>query len=109
MDYSTSRCLFSEHDSATCYATLGHEAVVSAVQETDAAALFINWKNVEAFAKRASEMPSLKVIIASTNEMPNDATIYRPAESKLKIFSFDEIVTMGQKNSYSVTPPKVRR
>ena len=93
---------------ATCYATLGPEAVISAVQETEAATLFINWKNVEAFVKRANEMPSLKAIIASTNEMPENATIYRPQGTKLKVFTFDEVVAMGEKNSYSVTPPKVR-
>ncbi len=94
---------------ATCYATLGHDAVVSAVQETDAAALFVNWNNIESFAKRASEMPSLKAIIASTNEMPQDASIYKPQGSKLKVFTFDEVLMMGQNNSYSVTPPKVCR
>jgi hypothetical protein len=94
---------------ATCYATLGHGAVVSAVQETDAAAIFVNWSNVESFAKRASEMPSLKVIIASTNEMPQGASLYRPPkDSKLKVATFDEVVDNGKENAYDVTPPKVR-
>jgi long-chain acyl-CoA synthetase len=94
---------------ATCYATLGHDAVVLAVQETDAAALFVNWSNVESFAKRASEMPSLKAIIASTNEMPQGTSIYRPPKgSKLKVATFDEVVDSGKENSYDVTPPKVR-
>lgn len=94
---------------ATCYATLGHDAVVSAVQETDATALFVNWKHVEAFAKKASEMPSLKAIIASTNEMPQDANIYSPPKnSKLKVITFDQVVENGKENSYDVMPPKVR-
>lgn len=94
---------------ATCYATLGHDAVVSAVKETNATALFVSWKNVEAFVKRADEMPTLKAIIASTNEMAKDATIYRPNKgSKVQVYSFDELVDMGEKNKYEITPPKVR-
>ena len=55
---------------ATCYATLGEDAVIGAVNETNASTLFLNWKNAEKFSQLASKMPSLKTIIASTYEMP---------------------------------------
>eukprot|EP00934_Nitzschia_sp_Nitz4_P002116 Nitzschia sp. Nitz4//scaffold28_size193895//147249//149441//NITZ4_001679-RA/size193895-processed-gene-0.274-mRNA-1//-1//CDS//3329546024//2116//frame0 len=92
---------------ATCYATLGNDAVIAAVQETEAAALLVNWKSVAGFAKRLSEMPSLKVIIASTNEMPAGTQLYTPsAEENVKVVSSDEVMALGKANSYEVHPPK---
>jgi acyl-CoA synthetase (AMP-forming)/AMP-acid ligase II len=95
---------------ATCYATLGHEAVVAAVNETQATALMVNWKQVEDFYKRAKDMPSLATIIASTNEMPTDATIWSPADdkkSKVQVVSYDDVMENGNANSNEPTPPKV--
>lgn len=92
---------------ATCYATLGADAVVLAVQETEATALVVNWKGVEGFVKRAKEMPSLKVIIASTNEMPADTKIYTPTENeKIRVISFEDVIKLGEQTSYNPTPPK---
>lgn len=92
---------------ATCYATLGTDAVILAVQETEASTLVVNWKSVETFAKRAKEMPTLKYIIASTNEMPADAKIYTPAEGEtVQVYSFEEVMELGKKNSYEPKPPK---
>jgi len=95
---------------ATCYATLGHEAVVSAVNETQATALFVNWTQVEDFYKRAKDMPSLDTIIASTNEMQAGAAIWSPPDknSKLKVVSYDAVIDMGRESKLELSKPKVR-
>jgi hypothetical protein len=95
---------------ATCYATLGDDAVVAAVNETGATALLLNWKNALKFAKLASKMPSLKTIIASTHEMPDgEKTPVAPPGSKVKIISSDELLDLGKENAHKFppVPPKV--
>ena len=95
---------------ATCYATLGHEAVVSAVQETNAATLMVNWKDVSSFVARAKEMPSLKIIIASLNELGKSEFNAQKfnGDSKIKVVTSDQVVEMGKKDPIkSPTPPKV--
>lgn len=93
---------------ATCYATLGHEAVVSAVNETNATALMVNWKQVEDFYKRSKDMPSLTTLIASTHEMPKDAVIWSPPDekSKLQVVSYDDVMNKGKETTVKPTPPK---
>ena len=44
---------------ATCYATLGQDAVIAAVNETQATTLLLNWSKAEKFASLAHTMPSL--------------------------------------------------
>lgn len=90
---------------ATCYATLGDDAVVAAVNETQATALFCNWKKAEQFASLSKEMKSLKCVIASTNEMPAGTKI---PESKngIKIVSSDEVMEKGKASSWQPVPPK---
>ena len=94
---------------ATCYATLGYDAVVSAVKETEAAALMVNWKDVPKFVSRAKEMPSLKIIIASLNECGKSG--FDPSkvnnETNLKIVTTEEVLEMGKNATYEPTPPKV--
>ena len=97
---------------ATCYATLGADAVVSAVNETQATALMVNWKQVEEFVKRAEDMPSLTTLIASTHEMTKDDKVWSPPagkKCKVQVVSYDEVMEMGKENKYDVTPPKVRK
>lgn len=95
---------------ATCYATLGEDAVISAVNETGATVLFLNWKNSLKFANLATKMPSLKTIIASTHEMPDgEKTPVAPSGSKVKILSSDELLELGKENAqkFPPVPPKV--
>ncbi|CAB9509557.1 chain acyl-CoA synthetase 9, chloroplastic [Seminavis robusta] len=94
---------------ATCYATLGHDAVVGAVNETQASTLFVNWKQVESFYKVADSMPTLTTIIASTHEMPKDAKIWSPPEDdngKVQIVSYLDVIEKGKTSEYEATPPK---
>lgn len=94
---------------ATCYATLGDDAVVSAVNETGATALLLNWKNALKFSKLANTMPTLKTIIASTHEMPDgEPTPLPPPGSKVQIVSSDELMDLGfeEQASYPPVPPQ---
>lgn len=94
---------------ATCYATLGHDAVVAAVQELEATAIMVNWKDASVFMQRSKEMPSLKAIIVSTNEMPRDNQIPVPQEkSDIRVVSTDAILEMGKASTFEVCPPRVR-
>jgi len=92
---------------ATCYATLGQDAVVSAVNETGATTLFLNWKKAEDFSKLADKMPSLKTIIASTHEMPEGTPTPKASKgSNVRIVSSDEVLQLGRDNPTDVVPPK---
>lgn len=93
---------------ATCYATLGEEAVVGAVEETNATALLCNWKKVERFAALvgSGKMQSLKIIVCSTYEMPHNTAI--PTHSKVRIISTDSLIELGASKlvEYPPTPPQ---
>ena len=91
---------------ATCYATLGQDAVISAVNETGATTLFLNWKKAEDFSKLADKMPSLKTIIASTHEMPEGTPTPKSKGSNVRIVSSDEVLQLGRDNPTDVVPPK---
>mmetsp|Transcript_22681 Transcript_22681/g.37524 ORF Transcript_22681/g.37524 Transcript_22681/m.37524 type:complete len:730 (-) Transcript_22681:56-2245(-) len=91
---------------ATCYATLGDDAVISAVNETSASALFLNFKNATKFSKLAHKMPSLKTIIASTHEMPAGTATPKSESKNVKIVTLLDVIAMGQKNSVDPVPPK---
>jgi long-chain acyl-CoA synthetase len=95
---------------ATCYATLGEEAVISAVNETGATTLLLNWKKAQEFAELGDRMPTLKYIIASTYEMPEGTpTPLAKRGSKIKVASFNEVVELGRKelDKYPPVPPKL--
>jgi long-chain acyl-CoA synthetase len=96
---------------ATCYATLGEDAVVAAVNETQATTLLLNWKKAEKFASLAHAMPTLKTIIASTYEMPKGTPTPLPPsrKSSIQILSTNEVVALGQReiDQYPPVPPKL--
>lgn len=94
---------------ATCYSTLGDDAVLAAVNETGATTLLLNWKNAEKFAAMEKQMPTLKTIVASTYEMPEGARATVPKSgSRIKILSSDEVIELGAKEAaeYRPVPPK---
>jgi long-chain acyl-CoA synthetase len=95
---------------ATCYATLGIDAVTAAVQETKATALLVNWKDVDTFVARAHEMPSLKFLIASLNECGTAGYSPPPPSSShnLQVVTVDDVLKLGKESPYDPTPPKVR-
>jgi long-chain acyl-CoA synthetase len=94
---------------ATCYATLGKDAVIAAVNETGATTLLLNWKKASEFADLSNQMPTLKTIIASTYEMPEGTpTPLAKRGSKVQIISSEDVLQLGSTNleKYPVVPPK---
>lgn len=107
---------------ATCYSTLGEEAVLSAVNETGATTLMLNWKKAAKFAKLSDQMPSLRTIIASTHEMPvetsksdiftlpndNDDDSTTAPKTKVRILTSDQVMAMGaeQRTDFPPVPPQ---
>mmetsp|Transcript_14623 Transcript_14623/g.27757 ORF Transcript_14623/g.27757 Transcript_14623/m.27757 type:complete len:763 (-) Transcript_14623:27-2315(-) len=96
----------------TCYATLGQDAVVQAVCETQAAALMVNWKDARDFVQLAKEnkMPSLRIIIASTHELGRNNTFHSSdfdnQKNGLKVVTSDEVMALGKTADYKPAPPK---
>lgn len=100
---------------ATCYATLGQEAVISAVNETGADVLFVNWKVVQTYYTEAKRMPTLRTIIASTHELCSEGgdSIWMPPSKdnggRVRVVTYDEVLEMGKNSTeFGPTPPKVR-
>eukprot|EP00439_Symbiodinium_sp_Y106_P063442 s1682_g9.t2 len=92
---------------ATCYATLGTDAVVHAVNEGAVTALVCNRKAAEGLVKMASEMPSLEVIIYLDNLCTPDECKHRlTAAGSVKLLSLQDVVDLGKANLVEPSPPK---
>lgn len=93
---------------ATAYATLGADAVISAVNEGEVSAIVCNRKAVESLAKRANEMPSLKVIIYTDFSCTPEECAMRPGggTSSLKVLALDEVIAMGRDKMVDPSPPR---
>lgn len=89
---------------ATSYATLGMGAVIEALNETGAAAIVCNLKDVDKVAKACEgKAPSLKNIIFSTNNSVEKS--YTGSAGSYKVLSVDDVVAMGKKNGKPFNPP----
>mmetsp|Transcript_101424 Transcript_101424/g.316207 ORF Transcript_101424/g.316207 Transcript_101424/m.316207 type:complete len:751 (+) Transcript_101424:64-2316(+) len=96
---------------ATCYATLGVDAVVSAVVEGTVPLLVCNIKAVEKLMKLAADMPSLEAIVylenGCTPEEVKEAKEKLPAETgQVKVLSLQQVIDMGKEKSVPPTQPK---
>lgn len=91
----------------TIYATLGMDAVIDAINDGVIRAILCNKRNVGNIIGRIKEMPSLKVIIYSSDVVAKDEEIIMPAApSGIKIVSFEDFVKSGDCSAYPPTPPK---
>jgi len=89
---------------ATSYATLGMSAVIDALNETGAAAIVCNIKDVEKVAAACDgKAPSLKNIIFSTNNSLEKS--FAGNARSFKILSVDEVVDLGLKSGKPFNPP----
>lgn len=89
---------------ATSYATLGMNAVIDALNETGAAAIVCNIKDVEKVAKACSGKASrLSTIIFSTN---NSVELnFTGNAGSFKALSVDDVVALGLKGGKPFNPP----
>mmetsp|Transcript_8852 Transcript_8852/g.21131 ORF Transcript_8852/g.21131 Transcript_8852/m.21131 type:complete len:745 (-) Transcript_8852:140-2374(-) len=91
---------------ATCYATLGADAVVHAVNEGQVTALVCNRKAVEGLLKMTSEMPSLEVIIYLDTLCTPEECQKRLTSTTVKVLSLQEVMEMGKAKPVEASPPK---
>mmetsp|Transcript_19577 Transcript_19577/g.32893 ORF Transcript_19577/g.32893 Transcript_19577/m.32893 type:complete len:768 (+) Transcript_19577:99-2402(+) len=89
---------------ATSYATLGADALVDAMLESEATVIFTNQKKVKEVLALASRCPKLTTIIYS-DHMTTSADAIDVTGSKLKVVSFDEVVLMGMSSPIPATHP----
>jgi long-chain acyl-CoA synthetase len=91
----------------TVYATLGLDSVIEAVKENQIPVIVCNQKDVKALADHCKEMPSLKVIVYTTDlVVPADRHKNIPAAPKnIKIVSFDDFVEAGDTKAFPVVEP----
>ena len=91
----------------TIYATLGMDAVVTAVQDGMISAIVCNKKNVKNLLSRNSEMKSLKTIIYTNDLVADDEKVEFGAVPKgVKVVAFDDFIASGDMTAYPKVPPK---
>ena len=54
-------------------------------------------------------MPSLKNIIYTDEKVAPKDKVNKPAASGVDVYSFEEVVELGQRNPIEFTPPKAKR
>lgn len=94
---------------STAYATLGVEAVITAVNEGGVATILCNRLNVQKLVGKAASMPSLKNIIYTNLWISQEEAAKRvevPDHHGLTILSFEEVVERGQNNPVPAVPPR---
>jgi len=95
---------------ATSYSTLGMNAVVEAINQTNAPTILCNYKDVERVATLEANCKTLVNIIYTRNYVEADAKPVREAfreqleGSNLKIMSFDEVVALGNNDKNKTIP-----
>lgn len=94
---------------ATSYATLGVDAIVSAVNECNVKAILCNRKDVPKLIKVAKQMPTLTHLIYTNNYIaPDDAKTPLKIDdlpSGFSVLSMDDVVECGKKCNHAPTPP----
>ena len=94
---------------ATCYATLGVESVITAVQEGSIVTIVCNYYAVKDILKRKSEMPTLKNIIYTTLYVePKDIDQHPGKDDTITVLSFDEVCQKGAEKKVAPSPPTAR-
>jgi long-chain acyl-CoA synthetase len=95
---------------STCYATLGVQAVVDAVNEGNAMGILCNRMNVAGLCKMSSQMPTLKLVVYTDDMVKPEDRQLKPSagSSGIKVMSVQEVVELGQSNlsKYPLTKPK---
>lgn len=91
----------------TIYATLGLEAVISAVNEASISTIVCNKINVKKLTDRINDMKSLKTIIYTNDTVaPDDKTELPKVTKGVKIVQFYDFASSGDKIAFPPQPPK---
>lgn len=90
----------------TIYATLGLEAVITAINDGSIPAIVCNRMNVEKILDRINEMPTLKTIIYTSDlVVPDDDTPLPSPPSGIKIYEFFDFCKSGNTKAFPPRPP----
>jgi long-chain acyl-CoA synthetase len=90
----------------TIYATLGMDAVVDAINDGIVRALLCNKRSLASILSRATEMPTLKVIIYTNDLIAQGEEVPLPTNTfGIQVISFQDFVAGGDTVQYPPTPP----
>lgn len=91
---------------STIYATLGMDAVIDAVNDGIVRALLCNKRSLGSILARATEMPTLKVIIYTNDLIADCEEVPLPNDTfGIHVISFEDFVAAGDTVQYPPTPP----
>jgi len=91
----------------TIYATLGMDAVCNAICDVSIRAIVCNKKNVNTVVGRLNDMPSLKTIIYTNDQVaPGEEVKLSTAPAGVQIVSMEDFIASGDEIAFPVVPPK---
>ena len=91
----------------TIYATLGMDAVVTAIQDGVISAIVCNKKSVKDILSRKGDMKTLNTIIYTSDIVADDEKIeFGPVPKGVKVVSFEDFTASGDVTAFPPTPPK---
>ena len=90
----------------TVYATLGVDAVIDSINDGRIRAILCNKKSVKILLDRISDMPTLKHIIYTENDIAKGEVVEVPkAPGGITVCGFEEFVEGGDVKAFPVVPP----
>lgn len=91
----------------TIYATLGMDAVVSAINDGEISAIVCNKKDVKKVLSKYADMKSLKTVIFTSDCVADgDVIDFGVVPSGVKVVSMEDFVESGDVKAFPPTPPK---
>ena len=91
----------------TIYATLGLDAVVTAIQDGKISAIVCNKKDVKKVLSRSMDVPSLKTVIYTSDLVAeSDEIDFGVVPSGVKVVGFEDFVENGDVKAFPPSPPK---
>lgn len=91
----------------TIYATLGMDAVVSAIQDGKISAMVCNKKDVKKVLSRVADAKTLKTIIYTSDSVADtDVIDFGKIPKGITVVSFEDFAASGDVGAYPPTPPK---
>lgn len=91
----------------TIYATLGMDAVITAVQDGVISAMVCNKKDVKKVLAKSGDMKTLKTIIYTSDCVADgDVIDFGNIPNGVKVVSFEDFIESGDVKAFPPTPPK---
>uniref|UniRef100_A0A7S1RFZ4 AMP-dependent synthetase/ligase domain-containing protein n=1 Tax=Alexandrium catenella TaxID=2925 RepID=A0A7S1RFZ4_ALECA len=93
---------------ATCYATLGIDSVVNAVQEGSIPVVVCNRNSLKALLELKDQMPTLEAVVYLDFNLTPEECKEKPQvdAGDIKVLSLDEVIELGKSKPMPPTQPK---